>query len=61
MAPLARIGYNVQLNRSIGMDADEKANRNNGVQRGIYPTLMVRHTIKPGLFEKPHTKHHQCA
>ena len=31
-----------------------------GVQRGIYPTLMVRHTIKPGLFEKPHTKHHQC-
>ncbi len=24
-------------------------------------TLMVRHTINAGLFEKPHTKHHQCA
>ncbi|AFM14140.1 hypothetical protein Turpa_3503 [Turneriella parva DSM 21527] len=36
------------------------ATHRHGGQRGIYPTLMVRHTIKPGLFEKPHIKHHQC-
>jgi|GEM_PF-6139800 len=30
-----------------------------GKGRGIYPTLMVRHTIELGLFGKPHTKRHQ--